>query len=324
MVRGAWQASVLPLFDDPPGLDRARLAARLRVLAAEGIYLGGSSWKYQGWLGAIYSPERYQVRGRFSQKRFEQTCLAEYAETFPVVCGDFSFYQFPAPEYWRTLFGSAPGPLQLAFKVPEEITVKAWPVHARYGPRAGLDNPAFLNPEIFRASFTDLLAPYRERVAVLILEFGTFSRRCYQETADFLAELEPFLAALPAGFRYAVEIRNPEFLEPAYFSALAGHGVAHVFNAWSRMPEMHRQMKIPGAFTADFTVARALLRFGRAYEQAVESFRPYREIQDENPEGREALRRLIERARERREKAYLFVNNRFEGNAPMTIDAITS
>ena len=45
-----------PLFDEPSAFDRDGLAARLRALAAEGVYIGGSSWKYEGWLGQIYTP----------------------------------------------------------------------------------------------------------------------------------------------------------------------------------------------------------------------------------------------------------------------------
>src|SRR5258708_27696046 len=81
-----------PLFDEPTNFDRVKLAEKLRALAQQGVFIGGSSWKYEGWLGQIYTPERYYSRGRFSQKRFEETCLQEYAETFPIVCGDFSFY----------------------------------------------------------------------------------------------------------------------------------------------------------------------------------------------------------------------------------------
>src|ERR1700734_3316471 len=103
---------MLPLFDPPSAFNRAGLAQRLRALAAQNILIGGSSWKYEGWLGQIYSPERYLSRGKFSKKRFEAECIAEYAETFPVVCGDFSFYQFPTPEFWQKLFLSAPPSLK--------------------------------------------------------------------------------------------------------------------------------------------------------------------------------------------------------------------
>jgi len=267
----------------------------------------------------IYSRDRYLVRGKFSKQRFEAECLSEYAQTFPIVCGDFSFYQFPSAEFWRRLFRSAPPALRYAFKVPEEVTVKMYPVHSRYGDRAGGINEQFLNAELFRAMFLDLLEPYREQVAVLIFEFG----RTQQTLTEFLSELDPFVASLPAGYRYAVEIRNQEFLAQEYFSCLRQHGVAHVFNAWTRMPEIAEQMQLPDVYTADFTVTRALLRKGRPYEQAVSQFTPYREIRDPNPGTRQALRDLIGRAARLPQPSYIFVNNRLEGNAPGTIEAIT-
>jgi uncharacterized protein YecE (DUF72 family) len=313
----------LSLFDEPSHFDRERLRNRLATLASQNIFLGTSSWKYEGWLGQIYTRNRYLTRGRFSQKRFQDECLSEYAETFPIVCGDFSFYQFPSPEYWRKLFASAPPALQFAFKAPEGVTVKQFPRHPRYGTRSGDDNSSFLDAPLFHSAFLDLLAPYQPRVAVLILEFSTFPKQCFADTSAFLERLDPFLAALPPNFRYAVEVRNPEFLSPEYFACLRSHGVAHVFNAWTRMPEIAVQMHLPDARTADFTLARALLRRGRPYEEAVAKFTPYAHVQDPNPETRDALRLLMAHARERHQPSYIFVNNRLEGNALETIEAIT-
>lgn len=310
------------LFNEPPAFDRAGLAARLGRLAAQGIFIGTSSWKYEGWLHQIYTRERYLTRGRFSRTRFEETCIQEYAEVFPVVCGDFSFYQFPSDAYWHKLFTAAPASLQFAFKVPEEITVRQWPVHARYGPRAGSSNESFLNPRIFDAGFTRPLAPYRRRVAVLIFEFGSFPHAAYGSLDAFLKDLDPFLAQLPPGFRYAVEIRNPEFLAPEYLTCLRAHGVAHVFNAWSRMPALRAQLDVPGIFTTGFNVCRALLRRGRLYEEAVARFSPYQTIQDENPEARASLKELVGHGLQTRKPTFLFVNNRLEGNAPMTIEGV--
>jgi len=314
--------SNLPLFEEPSAFDRAGLAAKLAALASQNVFIGTSSWKYEGWIGQIYSRNRYLARGRFSQKRFQDECLNEYAATFPIVCGDFSFYQFPSEGYWRKLFGSAPSTLKFAFKVPEDVTVKAFPRHPRYAARAGEVNPSFLDAALFQNAFLGLLLPYRDQIAVLLFEFGSFPRQSYASADEFLQELDPFLAALPPVFKYAVEIRNPEFLGPEYFACLRERGVAHVFNAWTRMPEIGRQMKLPEVYTADFTVARALLRRERTYEAAVAKFTPYSEIKDPNPETRDALKLLIGRARERHEPSYIFVNNRLEGNAPATIEAI--
>lgn len=307
------------LFEEPGAFPRDALAERLRALAAGHVYIGTSSWKYEGWLGQVYRRGRYLARGRFSKRLFETTCLKEYAETFPTVCGDFSFYQFPGEDYWRALFALAPEEFRFAFKVPEQITCKVFPTHARYGPQAGKENESFLDAEMLKQMFLRPLEPYRARTAALIFEFGTFSQRSFADLGAFLERLDPFLAALPAEFRYAVEIRNPEFLAPDYFRCLRERGAAHVYNAWSRMPELGRQLALPDSMTADFVVARALLRRGRAYEDAVAMFSPYTEIKDPNPETREALRVLIDTARERKKVAFLFVNNRLEGNAPGTI-----
>jgi uncharacterized protein YecE (DUF72 family) len=309
----------LPLFDPTPAFDRAALAGRLRALASENIWIGTSSWKYPGWLDQIYSRQRYATRGKFSQKRFEADCLAEYAETFPIVCGDFSFYQFPSPEYWQRLFASAPSGLRFALKIPEEVTADVFPRHARYGPRAGMKSELFLNAHTLAALFLEPLEPYRDRIATLIFEFGARST----PSREFVAKLGPFLDALPPLFRYAVEVRNRAYLDAPYFNCLGERNVSHVFNAWTKMPPLAEHLEIPGAFTADFTVVRALLREGRAYEQAVEQFSPYDQVRDENPPGREALSALIRRMREERRAALIFVNNRFEGNAPTTIQAIT-
>ena len=314
----------LSLFGNEPPAFATRLKPKLRALADQGLFLGTSSWKYQGWLGQIYSPDRYTTRGKFSQSKFDADCLKEYAETFPVVCGDFSFYQFPSDASWKRLFGETPDALRFAFKVPEEITVATWPAHARQGSRAGEENRGFLNPDLFASAFAKPLAPYRDRVATLIFEFGTFPKRTFAEPSEFLGRLDTFLGLLPDGFRYAIEIRNPEYLGPAYFDVLATHGVAHVFNAWTRMPEIADQMALPGAFTADFTVVRALLKRGRGYEGAVQTFQPYEVIQEPNEPVRQALRAIADRARLRRDPAFLFVNNRLEGNAPGTIEAVAS
>ena len=292
-------------------------------LTAGHIYIGGSSWKYEGWLGQIYTRGNYLSRGHFSEKLFNATCLTEYAQTFPTVCGDFAFYQFPTEEFWRKLFSQTPQGFRFAFKVPEQITSKVFPSHARYASLSGADNESFLDAELFKESLLRPLEPYRDKTALLIFEFGSFSKKSFATVGEFLERLDPFLAKVPPEFRYAVEIRNPDFLEHDYFSCLRNHKVAHVFNAWSRMPELRYQMMLPGSLTADFIVSRALLRQGRSYEEAVQLFSPYSEIKDANLDVRRSLRELIHVAQDKQVTAFLFVNNRLEGNAPATIIAIT-
>jgi hypothetical protein len=83
-----------------------------------------------------------------------------------------------------------------------------------------------------------------------------------------------------------------------------------------------RPVALPEAFTADFTVVSALLQRGRPYEKAVQTFEPYREIQEPSDEARAGMGRIAEHALKTKKTAFVFVNNRLEGNAPSTIEAV--
>ncbi len=310
-------------LDEPNAFDRDGLRDRLRGLAARGVYVGGSSWKYEGWLDQIYSRSRYLTRGKFSKKLFEETCLGEYATVFPAVCGDFSFYQFPSEAFWAKLFRQTPETFRWGFKVPEQITVESWPVHPRYRALGGLENPTFLDADLFEQAFLKMIEPWRRQVGVLIFEFGTFRQKSFETVGQFAARLDAFLERLPAGWRYAVEVRNADFLAAPYFDCLRAHNVTHVYNAWTRMPGIDEQIAIPGSRTSDMIVTRALLRRGRPYEDAVRMFSPYDRVQEMNEPVRQGLRELIDVALVDGRPAFVFVNNRLEGNSPGTIIAIT-
>jgi hypothetical protein len=66
--------------------DREAVKAAAADLAARGIYVGTSSWKYAGWLGQLYDAPRYEYRGKLAKTRFERDCLSQYSEVFKTVC----------------------------------------------------------------------------------------------------------------------------------------------------------------------------------------------------------------------------------------------
>ena len=83
-------------------------------------------------------------------------------------------------------------------------------------------------------------------------------------------------------------------------------------------------MVVAGSDTSDAMVAaRFLLKPGRSYEEAVEQFSPYRSAKEVNEEARAAGRKLIAGAKQKGKKAFIYVNNRLEGNALETIAAMT-
>src|SRR5688500_14216602 len=121
--------------------EREQLAVKLRQLAAQGVFIGTSSWKYPGWFGAIYERDRYVWRGRFSKARFERDCLAEFAQTFPAVSVDATYYKFFDRSALEALAAAVPDKFQFALKVCSDITLKQFPQLPRFGHRAGTVNP---------------------------------------------------------------------------------------------------------------------------------------------------------------------------------------
>lgn len=300
--------------------------ARIAALAARGIYVGTSSWNYPGWLGLVYSESRYETRGRFSNAKFERECLREYAETFKTVCFDGAYYTFYDEAKWRAMAEQVPADFKFALKVPEAITVKRWPaITERYRDRSGQLNPDFLNAELFAEKFLHPLEAIRANLGPIILEFSRFQPEEFSTVTDFLEQLDRFLAALPKGWPYSVELRNRTWLGPAYLACLKKYGVAHVFNNWTAMPAVGEQMQtVENQVVEDLTVARFLLKPGRKYEEAVQRFSPYKITQELNEEARTALAALIERGWVKLSKSgsYLYINNRLEGNALQTVNGV--
>ena len=60
----------------------------------------------------------------------------------------------------------------------------------------------------------------------------------------------------------------------------------------------------------------------KAFEEAVRAFEPYRLVQEPNESARDGLRQVADHSRRLRQPAFLFVNNRLEGHAPTTIEAV--
>ena len=56
--------------------DRTTIQRAAAILAEAGVYVGTSSWKYDGWFDQLYTPARYEYRGKVAKTRFERECLA--------------------------------------------------------------------------------------------------------------------------------------------------------------------------------------------------------------------------------------------------------
>ena len=297
-----------------------RPAATASPTVPDLVRFGTSTWTYEGWQGQIY-------HRKYAPTAFTRECLGEFCQylyrgqpLFRTVGVDSSFYRPPtAPQLLRYL-KQIPEDFEMCSKVWEEITIPVYSKHARYGPKAGQPNSRFLDPTTF---IEYVLKPYRDanfqsHAGPFLFEF----QRHGLPANEFLSRLDDFFAALPKNFRYSVELRNAGLLGERYARLLERHGIAHVYNHWCFMPglaEQHRRMQ---DFTAPFTVLRLLTPLNMTYEAAKRRAAPYDRIVGELPEMRVETVNLVKQAVSRGLRVYVLVNNRTEGNAPLTIQAL--
>ena len=284
------------------------------------VRFGTSTWTYEGWQGQVYTRH-------YAKSTFARECLGEYGQyqyknepLFRTVGNDSTFYRPPTANQLRRYLNQIPEDFEMCFKVWEEITIPSYAKQPRYGARAGQPNPRFLDAKLFNEL---VLTPYREakfepHTGPLLFEF----QRHGMSTEEFCAWLDGFFSQLPQDFRYAVEVRNAGLLGPEYHKVLETHRVAHVYNHWSSMPPLAEQYQRMGGFTAPFTVLRLLTPLTMTYEAAKKQAEPYTKIVKELPEMRRDTVTLVKQAITEKRQAYVLVNNRSEGNAPLTVQAL--
>jgi hypothetical protein len=131
------------------------------------------------------------------------------------------------------------------------------------------------------------------------------------------------LAQVPKRYEYAIEVRNPHILGPDYRAILKAHGAAHVYNHYTALPSLLEQHKaMEETFTAPFTILRLLTPRDKKHHDAVKAYEPYDKIVKPLPDMRRETVALVRHANAGNLRAYVLVNNRSEGNAPLTVQAL--
>lgn len=311
---GAGDGDGLPPIPDPPA-DLVELATRL----PDQLRLGTCSWTFPGW-DVVYR-RRYP-----SDRVFAAECLAEYAAfpLFRAVEIDSSYYR---PLTARQLCGYAerlPPEFECPMKVWSEITTFVFPRHPRYGDRAGMRNPHFLDPRAFAEL---VIAPIVEAgfsqlgpllICVPPIPAGALDARLFEQ------RLGRFLAQAPEGYRYAVELRDPQLLSRRHLALLADHRAAHVFTYHWRMPSLAEQLELAGLAAARFAVCRLMLPPGTRYDEQKRRFEPFDKLRDPRPEMRADVVALVAEAVAAGMPIYAMINNKVEGSSPLTAIALAT
>jgi uncharacterized protein YecE (DUF72 family) len=301
------------------------------------ICLGTASDRYAGWLGQIYSPDRYQDRiakrtKNVAGKSFTEAVLPvdsveEYFQHFPVLEIDFTFYRplldqdgQPTRNYkvLQAYARHVKEPDRIILKVPQLITAQRIHRGDQY-----VDNPAYLNPTIFTKQFyepaTNLLGT---NLAGFIFEQEYQRKEDRVPVVEMARDLDGFFSRIPKDARYHLELRTDLYLRDQVFEVLAKHGVGQVLSHWTWLPPLRKKLaKAGGRFfnAANELVIRLLTPLGMRYEDSYVKAYPFDRLVEGmlQPEMILETVDIVKAAVERGMLVNLIINNRAGGNAPL-------
>jgi len=279
--------------------------ARVRELASalhEGLYLGTSSWSFPGWDGIVYD------------RRVSQTTLARHGLTayahhplFRTVCIDRTYYGPITAEDFARYRSAVPEDFLFVIKAHELVT------RGRQKHDIASPNPLFLEPGY---AIDEVIGPCLEglgrRAAVMLLQFPP---QFVDDVAAFNDKLHRFLSELPKRVLYAVELRNPELFNDGYRELLQDVGASHCFNVHPNMPALEEQVQQSAPDAWPTIVIRWMLRRNLRYSDAKEAFHPFNKLLNEDAASRRAVATLCRDAK----RAFIIVNNKAEGSAPLSL-----
>ena len=313
-------------------------ALALRELAAqlpEGLRLGTSSWTFPGWAGLVY-------RDTQSETQLSRKGLSAYAH-HPLLRSvgiDRTFYAPLSATELAPMAAAVPTDFRFLVKAHAALTTPfdQW----RRMPYAGHSPADFFLNAAYAAE--QVVAPTLEglgtKTGVILFQFPPLGPPYARTALRFADHLARFLEGLPAlpvdgqgrGPRYAVEIRNREFLGPAYAAALGARGVVHCLNVHPRMPPLAEQARlildghaVAGISTRPpLTVVRWMLHPAREYAAAREEFAPFDRLAAPDTDSRSAGAAEVAAALARQDDVIVIANNKAEGSAPLTLQHLAA
>jgi len=180
------------------------------------LSIGTSGYSYAAWKGKFY-PERLPAK----------QMLTYYAERFPTVEINNTFYRMPTPSVMEAWAQQVPPRFHFAIKAPRRIT------HEKRLKEVNEDVARFLD-------VTSILAARR---GPLLFQLPPNFKRDDERLADFLA-------LLPAGVQVAFEFRHTSWFEAAVYALLSARRCALAIT------ETDEADSTPVVATADFGYAR--------------------------------------------------------------------
>ena len=259
-----------------------------RPFSLPGILLGTSAFTAAGWEGSFY-PKGMKSRD----------FLSYYATQFATVEVDSTFYRCPSARTVSNWVAQTPDRFIFSVKVPQIIT----------------HDKALVDCDSEFEEFVKTMDNLGPKLGPMVFQFPFFDRWKFPKQDHFLAVLAPFLKKLPTDHKFAVEIRNKNWLDAEFADVLRERNVALALTDTSFVP---RPWEIKNSFdliTASFIYVR-WLGDRKGIEEVTKTWD--KTVVDR----REDLTNWVELFRTfvvRNLKIFAYANNHYAGHGPATV-----
>jgi uncharacterized protein YecE (DUF72 family) len=299
--------------------------------------MGTASDRYAGWIGQIYSKEKYAqrisrrpktIKGKtFREETLAVDSLEEYFQHFSILEVDYTFYRLllddqgkPTQNFFLLQkYGSYLKENDFLFlKVPQVITARR--IHR--GPRYE-SNDSYLNSAVFTDQFyrpaAELLGPHLKG---FIFEQEYHRKDECLPLAEMASSLQRFFSSIPRDDRYHLELRTGTYLQEPVFEVMAKHGIGQILSHWTWLPPLKKQFHKSGERffnSGGQAVIRLMTPLDMRYEDAYEKAFPFDQLIEGmlQPRMIEDTVGLMRTALKRNIQLNLIINNRSGGNAPL-------
>ena len=297
----------------------------LRLAMPATLRLGTSSWSYPGWVGTVWAQDYPEAKlskqglRAYAQHPLLRTVSLDRAFYRPLEAGQYAHYAAQVPEDFRFVV-KAPGLVADALRRDESG-------------RGQEANPLFLDADLaVRAFAQPALEGLRHKLGALVFQLSPVPDILLRDLPNLLRRLGAMLQALPElktaahDAVVAVEVRNPEFLVPAFAAMLRDAGATYCLGLHAKMPPIEDQLPMlralwPGPLVCRWNLHRKHGAYG--YEEAKRLYGNFDQLVDPDVETRATLARVIAGTTGAGFPAYVTLGNKAEGSAPLSVVALS-
>jgi uncharacterized protein YecE (DUF72 family) len=276
----------------------------------DNLRIGTCSWKYDSWRGLVYSDQK------------SLNYLQEYSQQYNTVEIDQWFWSLfgpekvslPSPFTVQEYLESVPPDFKFSIKLPNSLTLTHFYQKNKKEPLQ--ENPHFLSPTLFQ-EFLRSIDPLRKNLGPLMFQFEYLNKQKMPAQQIFQEKFAQFIQRIDPNYQYAVEIRNPNYLNDNYFEFLQAHSLSHVFLQGYYMPpvtDIYKKFH-------DFLKKPVVIRLHGPDRSDIEkrSGGNWNRILDPRDQELNQIAGIIKELLDRKFEVYVNMNNHYEGSAPLSI-----